>query len=282
MSEQTDIHIRPNSAWFFLDWKGVRDYRDLLWLLIHRDFASKYKQTVLGPAWAVIQPLLLSVVFTVVFTHVANIPTDGVPGFLFYLCGLLLWQLFAGIINAAGNSLQGNANVFGKVYFPRIIPPLSLTLSQLIPFVMQLLIFLGFYAFYAWKSDGATFRLDWALLPMLPVFVLHTCLAGLGVSLFFSALTAKYRDFRQVLGFIVQLWLYATPVIYPADKLDAYAWMAWLNPMAAPVVGTKALFLGSPGFSWGIWVLSVALTVLILLFSLLWYQRAARTFVDTA
>ncbi len=282
MSEQTEIRIRPNSAWLFLDWRGLCEYRDLLWLLVRRDFVAKYKQTILGPAWAVIQPLLMSVVFTVVFNKVAKIPTGGAPGFLFYLCGLLLWQLFAGTVQSAGNSLAGNLNVFGKVYFPRIIPPLSLTISQLIPFAIQAVIFTGFYIYFYFTAASPTFGIDFKLLPLLPLLVLQTCAVALGVSLCCSALTAKYRDLQHALGFIIQLGLYASPVIIPASLFGKYAWLFLLNPMAAPIEGIKAIFLGGGIFSLTAWGFSVALTVVILTVGLLWYQRTARTFVDTA
>lgn len=281
MSEDIEIHIRPKSAWLFLDFKGIWEYRDLLWLLVRRDFVSKYKQTILGPAWAIIQPVMLSVVFSVIFGRVAQIPTDGAPPFLFYLSGLLLWQLFAGTVGAAGNSLQGNMALMGKVYFPRIIPPLATTISQLIPFAIQSVIFLGFFAYYAVNSEVVQLQLSPQLL-LLPLFVLQTLLFGLGVALFFSALTAKYRDFQHALGFVIQIWLYATPVIYPASKLEGYAWLLWLNPMAAPISGIKQVFLGAEGFNGPMWALSTGVTVIVLLGAIFWYQRTARTFIDTA
>ncbi|WOO40804.1 ABC transporter permease [Rubellicoccus peritrichatus] len=275
------IHIKPNQSWLRIDLKSIYEYRDLLWLLIRRDFVSKYKQTILGPSWAVIQPIMLSVVFSLIFGKVAQIPTDGAPPFLFYLCGLLLWQFFAGTVQTAGNSLQGNAAILGKVYFPRIIPPLATTISQLIPLAIQFCIFIGFYIYFSSQSTNSQLQISSSIL-LLPLLLLQVMIFGLGISLCFSALTAKYRDFQHALTFTIQLWLYATPVIYPASKLANYDWLLWINPMAMPISGMKMIFLGTDGFSLTSWGLSSLISVVILIIGLLWYQRTARTFIDTA
>lgn len=275
------IHIKPNQSWLRVDLKSVYEYRDLLWLLVRRDFVSKYKQTILGPSWAVIQPIMLSVVFSLVFGKVAKIPTDGAPPFLFYLCGLLLWQFFAGTVQTAGNSLQGNAAILGKVYFPRIIPPLATTISQFIPLVIQFCIFIGFYIYFASQSGSNELQINSSIF-LLPFLLLQTMIFSLGISLCFSALTAKYRDFQHALSFTIQLWLYATPVIYPASKLANYNWLLWLNPMTMPISGMKMIFLGTDGFSLANWGLSSLISVATLIVGLLWYQRTARTFIDTA
>lgn len=280
MSIQTEIIIKPSGRASYFNWKEIIDYRDLLFLMIRRDFVSRYKQTILGPAWAIIQPVMTALVFTVIFGKVAKISTDGAPPFLFYLTGMLFWQMFSTSILSGGNSLQANASLFSKVYFPRIIPSLATQITQLIPFTIQFIIFAVFYTWYQLSSDAAT--VHWPRLLWLPFLIILVMLTSLGISLLYSALTAKYRDLQHALGFIVQLGLYATPVIYPVSSISAeWRWLVWANPLAAPISCTKWIFLdaGAPP-GWPL-VLSAVFTLLIFLIAVVFFQRVQRTFIDT-
>lgn len=282
MTSTHEIRIRPNQSWLRLDWRALFEYQDLLFLLVRRDFVSKYKQTVLGPVWFVLQPLLTTVVFTVVFGGFARIPTGGVPPILFYLCGLLGWGYLAQIFNSTSATFVTNASLFGKVYFPRLVVPLATVLSSLFAFGIQLVTFLAFYLAYKLSPGTASlFGFRWQII-MLPLLVLQIAALSLGVGLWMSALTAKYRDFFHLSGFIVQLWMYATPVIYPLSAVpERWRWLVALNPMSVPVECCRYMFLGTGGVSPGEIAVSVAATVLLLFSGLLLFQKVERTFVDT-
>lgn len=279
---ETEIVIRPTTAWFVFDWRGLLAYRDLLRQLVLRDFTAKYKQTILGPTWFFINPLITTLMFTVVFNKVIGVPTDGVPPMLFYLCGMLGWSYFAAVLNATGNSLAGSANLFSKVYFPRLIPPLALAVSNLLALSIQLATFLVFFVHEHWFVAGSTIPGPSALWLFFPLLVVHMAILSLGVGLILSTLTAKYRDLHQIQAFIVQLWMYATPVIYPLSRVPArWHWVAELNPMTAIVECSRRIFLGVGTIDPAQYAQSAALSVLILLAGVFTYQRAARTFVDT-
>lgn len=279
---ETEIVIKPTSAWFVFDWQGLVAYRDLLRQLVLRDFTAKYKQTILGPAWFFLNPLITTLTFTLVFNKVIGVPTDGVPPMLFYLCGMLGWSYFAAVLAATGNSLAGSAGLFSKVYFPRLIPPFALGISCLIALAIQMLTFLFFYARFHWGAGNQAIAgpgLHWLLYPAI---VLHMAILALGVGLILSTLTAKYRDLHHIQGFIVQLWMYTTPVIYPLSRVpEQWRWIAHLNPMTAIVEATRRLFLGVGSVEPGQYAQSVVLSVVIFLVGIFAYQRAARTFVDT-
>jgi len=277
-----EIVIKPTKGWFKLNLADVWRYRDLVGLLVHRDFVSKYKQTVLGPLWFIIQPLLMTVVFTIIFGKVAKIPTDGVPPMLFYLCGLLGWNYFAQTFQATAGTLTGNAGMFGKVYFPRLVVPISLMISGFIAFAIQLTTFLVFWAYYKFFTGaGSTLQLGWDLL-WFPLVMLQIAMLSLGVGLWLTALTAKYRDFTFVIGFIVQIWMYATPVIYPLSRIpEAWRWLAVVNPMAMPVEAIKRIFLGQGVVEPAYVAVSVAMTVVLLLSGIVVFNKVEKTFVDT-
>ncbi|HUG12818.1 MAG TPA: ABC transporter permease [Opitutaceae bacterium] len=272
--------IRPRRSWLRLDVGELVQYRDLLLLLVRRDFVSKYKQTILGPAWFVIQPVLTTLVFTVVFGSVAKIPTDGVPPTLFYLCGLLGWNYFAQTLNATGNTFTNNSQIFGKVYFPRLVVPLALVISNLLALGIQLGVFLIFYAHFRWNV-GTPLSLDSTIL-LFPVVVIHSGVLALGAGLWISALTAKYKDFSHLLGFLTQLWMFATPVIYPLSQIpDKWRWLAIANPMAPVVEIYKRMFLGTGTVEPWHYGISWAITVIVTVTGLLFFQRVERTVVDT-
>ena len=281
-ASEVEIVIRPNTTWFTIDWRGLVTYRDLLRQLVLRDFTAKYKQTILGPVWFFVNPLLTTLTFTLIFNRVIGVSTEGVPPTLFYLAGLLGWSYFANVLAATGNSLAGSAALFSKVYFPRVIPPLALTISGLFALAIQLVTFLGFYAKFRWFSATPLVPGPTLLWLAFPLLTLHMALLALGVGLLLSTFTAKYRDLQQIQGFIVQLWMYATPVIYPLSRIpEQWQWIAHLNPMAAIVESSRAVFLGVGTIDPARYLQSVGLTVAVFLFGLFAYQRAARTFVDT-
>lgn len=280
--DKYEIVIKPTTGFLRLDLKAVWQYRDLLGLLVHRDFVAKYKQTILGPAWFVLQPLLTTLVFTLIFSGVAKIPTDGLPPALFYMCGLLGWNYFAQTFTSTSATLVANAGIFGKVYFPRLVVPLSTVIANMLAFGLQIATFAGFYAYYKLFTPlGGGFGLS-GWLVWLPLLLLQTAALSLGVGLWLSALTAKYRDFTFLTPFIVQLWMYATPVIYPLSKIpERWHWLAVLNPMAAIVEAFRLMLLGRglvvPAYA----LVSVGLTVVLLGTGLLIFNKVQKTFVDT-
>lgn len=276
------IVIRPDQSWLTIDAAGLWQYRDLLVLLVQRDFTARYQQTILGPAWFIINPLINAAVFTILFSRIIGIPTDGVPPMLFYLGGQLAWNYFANVLGATGNSLTGNAAIFSKVYFPRLIPPLALCASGLIAFFIQLGVFLAFwFYYYLFTPFGAAFQFTWSL-ALLPLLLLQTAALGLGVGLILSALTAKYRDLQQLTSYLLQIWMYATPVIYPLSRIpEDWRWLVNLNPMTAIVELTRVNLLGVGSVTPAGLALSLVITVALLAVGLLFYQRMARTFVDT-
>lgn len=277
-----EIVIKPTKGWFKLNLADVWRYRDLLTLLVHRDFVAKYKQTVLGPIWFVVQPLLTTLVFTIIFGKVAKIPTDGVPPMLFYLCGLLGWNYFAQTFQGTSNTLTGNVGMFGKVYFPRLVVPLSIIISAFMAFSIQLVTFLCFWTYFKFATPfGASLHLGWQVLA-LPLVMVQIALLSLGVGLWLTSLTAKYRDFAFLIGFITQIWMYATPVIYPLSQIpEKWRWIAAVNPMAMPVESIKYMFLGQGTISVGYIAISIAVTLFLLMSGVVVFNKVEKTFVDT-
>jgi len=278
----TRIILRPNQSWLQIDWRGIIQYSDLLVELILRDFTAKYKQTVLGPLWSIINPLLTTLVFTLLFGRVMRVSPDGIPPLLFYLCSLLGWTYFANVLGATGNALTGNARIFSKVYFPRLVPPIAVTISNLVGFVIQFLFFCCAYGYYKFFTEtGAHLTVGpWVFL--FPLLILHMAMLGLGVGLIISSLTAKYRDLNHLTVILVQLWMYATPVIYPLSKIpEQWRWVSELNPMTAIVESLRHAFLNAGHISFATYGESLAMSIGILLVGILYYQRMARTFVDT-
>jgi lipopolysaccharide transport system permease protein len=281
-----EIVIRPNQSWLHIDWRGVVQYKDLVLLMVRRDFIARYKQTILGPAWFMINPILTSLTFTLVFSRVLGVKTAGIPPVLFYLSGMLGWSYFANLMTTTSNALLHNASLFGKVYFPRLIVPLSMSISSCIAFGIQLFTFLAVLGFYA-ATGKVEITLTQVLIGIatLPLIVLHTAFLALGVGLLLASITAKYRDFQHLTGFIVQLWMYATPVIFPfshiQDKFPGYSWIAAINPMAAIVENVRAAFFGSAPMPFAYQCLSVGVSMVLCVLGVLFYQKTARTFIDT-
>ena len=274
-----EIVIRA-TRWGSLNLIDVWRYRDLLLLLVHRDFVAKYKQTVLGPTWFVLQPLLMTVVFSVIFSGVAKIPTDGLPPFLFYLAGLLGWNYFSQTFQSTASTLIVNAGVFGKVYFPRLVVPLSAALSNLLAFGLQLVTLMCAWVYFKFFTSNSNFGFSPAI-AWLPLLVLQLTALSLGAGLWLSALTAKYRDFTFLTPFIVQIWMYATPVIYPLSQIpERWRWVAVLNPMTMPTEAIKLMFLGRGFVTPTFVIVSLSITLVLLTLGLLVFNKVEKTFVD--
>jgi len=276
-----ELIIRPTRGWLRLDLAGLWRYRDLLFLLVHRDFVARYKQTVLGPAWFILQPLIVTIVFTVVFGHVARIPTDGLPPMLFYLTGLLGWTYFAQTFQSTAGTLIANASLLGKVYFPRLVVPLSAVLSNFFAFTLQLATLIGVWLYFKiFTSAGAVLGLSLSI-ALLPLLIVQIAALSLGAGLWLAALTVKYRDFTHLTPLLIQIWMYATPVIYPLSAISAkWRWLAVLNPMTVPTEAIKRMFLGQGTVVGADVAVSIGLTVFLLLSGVLVFNRVEKTFVD--
>jgi lipopolysaccharide transport system permease protein len=278
-NEKWDKIIRPRSGWFDIHPGEIWKYRDLIGLFVWRDFVSIYKQTILGPLWYIIQPLLTTIVFTVIFGKVAKLPTDGLPPFLFYLSGVIAWKYFADCLNNTANTFVSNAHIFGKVYFPRLAVPVSIVISNLIGFAIQFFLFAVFYLYF-WKN-GAAVHPQTAII-LLPILVVQMAALGLGFGIIVSSLTTRYRDLTQLIGFGVQLWMYATPVVYPTSFLpEKWRWLLLLNPMAPVVEAFRYAFLGTGLINQRNWLISIAITVFILFAGVVLFSRVEKSFMDT-
>ena len=276
--------IRPKSGWFDIDLKDLWRYRDLIWLLVKRDFKLIYKQTILGPAWIVIQPLLTTLVFTVIFGNIAGLPTDGMPRFMFYMGGNIAWQYFANCLNTTSRTFITNRQLFGKVYFPRLCMPISTVVSQLINFFVQFVLFLGFVVFYAIRPN-AVVRPNWELIALTPLLLVQLGMLGLGFGIIVSSVTTRYRDLALLVSFGVQLWMYATPVTYPAsmiaERAPALLNIYMLNPMTPVIELFRAAYLGTAGSYMNYYWLSILMTLLIFVVGVLLFSRVEKTFMDT-
>lgn len=274
-----DIIITPQKSLFDLKLREVWRYRDLLILFVRRDFVAVYKQTILGPLWFFIQPLFTTIIFTIIFGRLAGIPTDGIPPILFYLAGITCWNYFADCLSKTSDTFFSNQSIFGKVYFPRLVVPLSITITNLLKFGIQLLLFLGFYLFYYFR--GATIQPNLHLL-LFPLLVIMLAGLGLGFGLLVTSMTTKYRDLKFLLAFGVQLAMYATPVIYPLSEIpEEYQLYAVLNPMASIIETFKYGFLGHGTFSWIHLGYSLVFTILVLLAGTAVFNRTEKNFMDT-
>jgi lipopolysaccharide transport system permease protein len=277
-----EIVIEPSRRWLSVPWRELVEYRDLFFLLVRREFVVKYKQTALGPLWAVIQSLMMATVFVVVFTRVAKVSTDGVPPMLFYLSGILVWTYFAQTLNTVSLSLRTNSNLFSKVYFPRLIVPLAAACSNLIPLTIQFLVFLGFYVFYSYTGMMPEHLRPTAALFALPLFVLQAGALGLGAGLVAAALTVRYRDLSHLIPFVLQIGIYATPVVYPLSVVsDRWRPLVTLNPLAPLIESCRHAFFGTAAVPWFELAASFAVTAVLLLVGLILFSRVERTFVDT-
>jgi lipopolysaccharide transport system permease protein len=277
-----ELVIRPQQPWMQIDWQGILRHRDLLRELVARDFSSRYKQTILGPAWFVINPLITTVIFMVVFGKVVAVPTDGIHPALFYLAGLVPWNYFSQSLSTIGNTLHGNLHLFAKVYFPRLIVPLAALFSNFIPLVIQLASFAVVYVFVALRSPAVASRPTLWLLAF-PLLAAHMAVLALGVGLIIAALSAKYKDFIHLTGYLVQMWMFASPVIYPFSRIPAkWQWLAAINPMTSIIEQFRCMALGAPGGPMGTYLMSLGASVVLCIVGVLLFQQVTRTFVDYA
>lgn len=271
--------IRPAQPWFDVRLGDLWAYRDLVLLFVRRDFVSVYKQTILGPLWFMLQPLLTTVMFTLVFGRLAGIPTDGVPPFLFYMAGILPWTYFASCLTQTSNTFVANAGIFGKVWFPRLTVPVAAVITNLLTLSIQLVLLLGFYLYYVMR--GASVTPTWALLA-LPLLVLQLAALGLACGIIVSSLTTRYRDLVHLVAFGVQLWMFATPVVYPTSRVpERWSWVVTVNPIAPVIEQFRHAVLGTPSVRPETALASVAVTVILLVGGLLLFSRVEKRFVDT-
>ncbi|MCU0485279.1 MAG: ABC transporter permease [Anaerolineales bacterium] len=274
-----DLIIRPQRGWLDLRLGELWRYRDLVLLFVRRDFVSVYKQTILGPLWYLIQPLLTTLIFTVVFGSFASLPTDGLPPFIFYLAGTVVWSYFADCLNKTANTFVGNAHLFGKVYFPRLAVPVSILLSNLIAFAIQFALFLAFLLYF-WLTGADIQPNAWVLLT--PILILIMAGLGLGFGIIVSALTTRYRDLRFLVSFGVSLWMYATPVIYPVSGIpERFRALVLANPLTPVVETFRYAFLGAGSASAGGLLYAAGCMVAVLALGVMLFNRVEATFMDT-
>ena len=273
--------LKPSSGWTGFDFVGIWQYRELLLLLVRRDFVSQYKQTILGPAWFVLQPLFLTIVFTLIFGKFAQIPTEGLPPLLFYNSGLIIWSYFSFCFTGNASTFTANAGIYQKVYYPRLINPLANCISALFGFSIQFMFFLGYFCLYKFFIPTEVFfTMTWVLL-LLPLLIVLVSFLGLGLGLWMSVLTAKYRDFNQITGFLAQALMYATPIIYPLSEVpDPYRFWASLNPMASVVETFRYALLGKGSFSLSYLIYSGIIAIFILLSGMYFFKRTEKRVVD--
>lgn len=280
--EGWDIEITPKSNLFVLGLKDTWHYRDLLILLVRRDFVSFYKQTILGPVWFFVQPIITIAIYNLVFSNLANISTENIPAPLFYLAGTIIWNYFADCLTKTSTVFKDNSAMMGKVYFPRLIMPLSIVLSNLVRFGVQFLLFIALMIIY-WVR-GSVFVPNMSIL-LFPLLIVLIAALGLGLGMIISAVTTKYRDLAFVVTFGVPLLMYTTTVIYPLSiaitKYPAYSWLIKFNPITAIIETFRYGFLGKGSFSWGLLGYSSAVTAAILLIGIIIFNKVERTFVDT-
>ncbi len=275
-----DLIIEPKNKWYQLDISSLWKYKDLLMLLVRRDFVAVYKQTILGPIWFFIQPIITTVTFTIIFSNIANISTNGIPPLLFYLSGITLWTYFADCLNKTSNTFIANAGVFGKVYFPRLIVPLSVLVSNLIKLGIQLVLFIACWIYYLMKSDNLS--PNYSYLFLFPFLILIMAGLGFGFGILISSLTTKYRDFTFLVGFGVQLFMYASPIVYPLSIVpEKYKWIVLANPVSSVIETFKFVFLGEGLFSWFSLVYSFIFTIVIIILGMLSFSRVEKSFMDT-
>lgn len=279
MSEEWTTVIKPKTGWFELNIKEVRQYKDLIFLFVKRNFAVQYKQTILGPLWFIINPLITTVMYTLIFGTIAGLSTNDVPQFAFYLCSNALWQYFATCLNQTSNTFTGNAAIFGKVYFPRITMPIATVIYSLINFgvVFVMSSITNIYYFV----NGASIHIGYQMI-LIPVLVFQTAILGLGFGIIISSLTTKYRDLIVLISFGVQLWMYATPVVYDINQMpDKFATLIMLNPMSPIIHNFRYAMLGCGSLEIKYWLISLISTVVVFLVGILLFNRVEKTFMDT-
>ena len=280
-TEQWDLEIKPQASLLDLNFKEVWRYRDLMMLFVRRDFVAQYKQTILGPLWHIIQPVLTTIMFLLVFGKIANIPTDGIEPILFYMSGITIWNYFSTCLTATSNTFIANANIFGKVYFPRLVLPLSIVISNIIKLGIQFgILFLGMVWFAVFRNIPIEFGVNWLLIPVLVTIMAGI---GLGLGIIISSLTTKYRDFAVLIGFAIQLLMYATPVAYPLSFLKgkSFAGIIEWNPLSPIVEGFRYALFHKGSFDYLSLGYSALFMIVVLVIGAVYFSKVERTFMDT-
>ncbi len=275
---QWTMILRPRKAWYEINLRELWDYRDLIVLFVWRDFVSYYKQTVLGPVWFLIQPVLTTLTYVVIFGNIAHLSTNNVPQFLFYLAGTVLWGYFSSCLTKTATTFIGNAPIFGKVYFPRLTAPISVLISNLITFGIQFALFVVGVIYYS--QVNAYVRPNWFIL-LTPLLLLIMAGQGLGLGIIISSLTTAYRDLQMIVIFGVQLLMYATPVIYPLSSVpEQYRWLLALNPITPLMETFRYAFLGQGELSLGMMIYSIIFTIVVVMAGVLMFNQVENNFMD--
>lgn len=271
--------VRPKSKLFDLKLKEVWQYRDLIVMFLKRNFTGAYKQTILGPLWFLITPLMSSSMYTVIFGQIAKISTDGVPQFLFYLAGNAAWTYFSSCLTTTSHTFTSNAGLFGKVYFPRLVSPITTVIYAMLSMFIQIGLMIVFMGIYAFRGETVVPNV---YLCLLPVIILQMALMGMGFGIIISSVTTKYRDLSILVSFGVSLWMYATPVVYPISQIpeDMYG-LFMLNPMASVINNFRYAFFGCGSFEWHYWGISWIVTLVVLFTGIVIFNKVEKTFMDT-
>ena len=278
-ADKWDFIIKPKSGWSNIDFGEIFRYRDLILMFVKRDFVTFYKQTILGPLWYIIQPLVNSVIFTIIFSRVAEIPTDGMPPFLFYMAGTVTWGYFAACLTQTSNTFVTNREIFGKVYFPRMTIPISIVITGLFQFMIQFVIFIGFLLYFWYRGTQVVPTI---MILTLPLILLQMAVLGLGMGMLISSLVTKYRDLTFAMTFAVQIWMYLTPVVYPLTQVpEHYRNLYALNPMVSVVETFRGAFLGVSSIEPSQILISVLVTVGVFFVGVVLFRRIEKTFMDT-
>jgi len=277
--ETYTTEIKPQSHLFAIDFKEIWRYRDLFYMFVKRDIITQYKQTILGPLWFFIQPMLTTIMYMVVFGGIAGISTDDLPQPLFYMAGICLWTYFSECLNKTSNTFTANAGIFGKVYFPRLVVPMATVTSNLLRFFIQMTLFVLLYIYYYFTGAGLQIN---SYILLLPLLVIMLAALALGFGILFSSLTTKYRDLTFLLTFFVQLWMYATPVIYPLSVMsENRRWIMLLNPVTSIIETFKFSVMGKGTFEWSYLAYSAGFAVVLLAIGIVVFNRVQRSFMDT-
>ena len=277
--EHYTTHIKSKNGWFDINFRELYQYRDLVWLFFKRNYSTRYKQTILGPMWLIFNPLITVSLYAFIFGNLAGLSAEGVPQFLFYLCGNALWAFFATCLTETSRTFTANAAIMGKVYFPRLVMPISSVLTGMLDLLIQLAMLV--VAIVGYCIVGHNFGIDTSIL-LVPVLILQVGLLGLGCGIIVAALTTKYRDLAILVSFGVQLWMYVTPVVYTTGIIPQKYYAAYmLNPMAPVIEGFRSVILGIPTDAWQYWGVSWITTIIVLFIGVILFSKVEKTFMDT-
>lgn len=276
--QEWDAVIEAKHSLFAVNFRELWHYRDLLVLFVRRDFVTVYKQTILGPLWFFIQPILTTITFTIIFGNVAQLSTDGAPKVVFYMAGITLWNYFSTCLTSVSGVFNANAGIFGKVYFPRLIMPLTIVVSNLMKFGVQFLLFICFVLYYLFQNQIQPNV--WIL--ALPIVIILMAIIAMGIGLILSTMTTKYKDLNQLISFGMQLFMYATPVIYPSSAIPAdYQWLVNMNPLVGLFDYMRYAFLGVGSFTFSDFIYPTVFSLVVLFFGILVFNKVQKTFMDT-